>query len=186
MSESSSLSRSDILRGLEQLDQYLEKEGVVGELCIFGGACMCLVFSARISTKDVDAVFEPAKIMRKAIFEVGVANQWDWNWINDDVAGFLSASESGLVESKNVPRLSHLKILFPRPEYLLAMKCLSARSGTEDEPSPDLDDALFLCRHLGIIERARIEGIVRDYYPDESLSPNSEFFIEELTGRLIG
>ncbi|MDF1814740.1 MAG: hypothetical protein P1V20_21220 [Verrucomicrobiales bacterium] len=172
------------MRGLNQINQYLKEQDIEGELCIFDGACMCLAYSARTSTKDVDAVFQPADKVRKAIFEVGIANGWDWNWINDDVAGFLSTKKSEFVAAADFEPLSHLKILFPRPEYLLAMKCLAARSGTDEEPSPDLSDALWLCRHLKIRDKNAITSIVMDYYPDEELSSNSSFFIEELETRI--
>lgn len=178
------LTRDDILRGLDQINAYLVEKEVIGEICIYGGACMCLAFSARISTKDVDAVFAPAKELRKAIFEVGTANGWDWNWVNDDVAGFLSDSKNELVEVNELSEFSNLKVQFPKAEYLLAMKCLAARAGHDDEPSTDLADAIWLCGHLDISKREQVDEILTLYYPENPLSTETDFFIEELITQL--
>lgn len=53
------LSRETIMAALRRLDELLREKGVIGELCIFGGAAMVLAFDARESTRDVDAIFVP-------------------------------------------------------------------------------------------------------------------------------
>ena len=55
----SALTREAILRALGSLSDELGKQGVTGELCLFGGTVMVLAFTARLSTKDVDALFQP-------------------------------------------------------------------------------------------------------------------------------
>lgn len=130
------------------------------------------------------AVFAPAKELRKAIFEVGLKNGWEWNWVNDDVSGFLSKTETDLVKIPEFNDFTHLKILFPEPSYLLAMKCLAARAGSEDEPSQDLKDAIWLCQSLKIKSREEIEQTINRYYPEETSETKTDFFIEELVSRL--
>jgi hypothetical protein len=51
----SALTREAILRALSSLSEELGKQNVTGELCLFGGTVMVLAFTARLSTKDVDA-----------------------------------------------------------------------------------------------------------------------------------
>lgn len=53
------LTRDRIIEALRSLDSECRAREITGELCIYGGAFMVLVFDARTSTRDVDAVFRP-------------------------------------------------------------------------------------------------------------------------------
>jgi len=181
-----SLSQAEIRTGLEKVNAWLAARETKGELCVYGGACLCLAFAARSSTKDVDAVFEPAAIVRKAAFEVAAEMGWNWNWLNDDVKGFLSIRDREGIELLESFELSHLKVYAANPEYLLAMKCLAARLGGHEEgdAATDLNDAIWLCRHLGISSREAIAGVVLKYYPDRELPERTGFFVEEMLERI--
>ncbi|HEV7403376.1 MAG TPA: hypothetical protein VGO11_10630 [Chthoniobacteraceae bacterium] len=61
----SALTKSDITSALGRLDELLGSKGLTGEICLFGGTVMVLAFNARISTRDVDAVFQPASVIRE-------------------------------------------------------------------------------------------------------------------------
>ena len=61
----STLTRETILRALHNLSDELGKRGVTGELCLFGGTVMVLAFTARLTTKDVDALFQPTQLIRE-------------------------------------------------------------------------------------------------------------------------
>jgi hypothetical protein len=179
------LTQAEIRTGLERVNAHLAERGVKGEVCLYGGACLCLAFSARNSTKDVDAVFEPAGVVRKAAFEVAAEMGWPWNWLNDDVKGFLSIRDADGRESVESCEFSHLKVYAANPGYLLAMKCLAARmGGVEDEESTDLLDAVWLCRRLGITTREEVAGMVLKYFPDRNLPERTGFFVDELLSRL--
>jgi len=39
---------------------------VKGELCLYGGAVMALVYDARPNTDGVDAIFKPVRYIRRA------------------------------------------------------------------------------------------------------------------------
>lgn len=180
-SRKNQLTGDDILLGLQKVNERLAAEQVRGEICLYGGACMCVAFAARNSTKDVDAVFEPAAVVRKAAFEVANELHWDWNWLNDDVKGFLSRVRDDGVEVVDTCEFSHLKVYRARADYLLAMKCLAARGG---EDSQDLDDATWLCGDLRITGRDEIVKVVLHYFPDREPPERSDFFITELVDRL--
>jgi hypothetical protein len=55
----SALTRVEISAALGALSEKLGELGVHGEICLFGGTVMVLAFTARLSTKDVDAIFQP-------------------------------------------------------------------------------------------------------------------------------
>ena len=60
------MTTQEIEKYLEALNDELDRMGVKGEICLYGGAVMCLVYQARPSRKDVDVVFRPSAQMREA------------------------------------------------------------------------------------------------------------------------
>ena len=56
--DNSTLTRDTILKALQALSDELGRQGVIGEACLFGGTVMVLAFTARLTTKDVDALFQ--------------------------------------------------------------------------------------------------------------------------------
>lgn len=134
------LSRSQIIAALSSLNDKLATKGVTGELCIFGGAAMVLVFDARPNTRDVDAIFVPKGELAEAAEAVGAEMSLPAGWLNDGVKGF--ASPAGKLTEDDLPRFSHLRLMRPTARYLLAMKCLAARIGGYDAPK-DREDVLL-------------------------------------------
>ncbi len=125
MNPQDKLSRETILTALARLDVLLREKGVIGEICIFGGAAMVLAFDARESTRDVDAIFVPKEDVLNAARVV--ADEFDIriDWFNDGVEGFVSPK--GEVTSDGMPKFGNLRVMRPTTEYLLAMKCLASR-----------------------------------------------------------
>ena len=155
------------------LEAALEREGVVGEVYVVGGAVMTLAFAARPSTNDVDAVFTPKEVVRRAARRVARDADVDPDWLNDAVKGFLG--ERG--EFSTWLDLPHLKVFTPVPEYLLAMKCIAFRLGPEFH---DEEDVRYLLRYLNV-ERARDAlAIVERYFPSDQIPPKTRFALEEL------
>jgi methylmalonyl-CoA mutase cobalamin-binding subunit len=71
----SALTREAIVDALSALSEELGKKGVIGELCLFGGTVMVLAFNARLSTKDVDAIFHPTTLTRELVRRIGEERQ---------------------------------------------------------------------------------------------------------------
>lgn len=158
---------------LSRLSDSLGRRGIVGEIVIFGGAAMVLAHKARVSTKDVDAIFVPKTEVYAAAAEVSREHGAPESWLNDAVKGFVSDK----AETCHLFDLPHLKVFVAAPEYLLAMKCMSMRLGKDET---DLRDIRFLMRHLGLKRADAVLDIVEKYYPRNQVQPKTRFAIEEL------
>lgn len=73
--------------------------------------------------------------------------------------------------------MSHLRILAPHPEYLLAMKCLAMRLG---EDFHDRDDVALLLDKLGLRHVADAEAALARYYPLDRYPAEARYVLEEL------
>ena len=60
------MTAEEIKLYLAELNDELGALDVKGEICLYGGAVMCLAFKARPATKDVGAVFVPVRVMGQA------------------------------------------------------------------------------------------------------------------------
>jgi len=168
------LSREQILAAL---NERMRARDVHGELGLLGGAVMVLAFRARVSTKDVDAIFAPAAEVRAAIAEVAAELDLEPDWLNDGAKGFVSP-RAEFIEA-DLPRFSHLRITYPTAEYLLAMKVLASRAESDTERG-DRQDIATLCRLLGIDDAERVMDIVLRYYPPARVSPRAVFLVREI------
>lgn len=153
------------------LDQELAKQGVIGEVGMCGGAVMCLVFQARRATKDVDAIFEPTQEIRAAAKAVATRLGIPEDWLNDAAKAFFHADPP----REDVLNLPHLRVWAPTAEYMLAMKCISARFD-----SSDLDDTKFLIEYLQLKSPVEVFRIIEAYYPKRLIPPKTQFLIEEI------
>lgn len=176
--EGASLTREEILAALRALSGELGKQNVTGEICLFGGTVMVLAFTARLSTKDVDAVFQPAHTIRELALCVAEEQHLPLNWLNDGVKGFVSARHE--TTAGNLPQFPNLRLTMPVPEYLLAMKCMAARiGGTTDEPS-DVVDITFLIHHLKLKSAGEVLDLVGHYYPAGRIPVKTQYLVEGL------
>ena len=165
------LSAKLILHLFDRLNEELEKNGETGEVGIVGGTVMCLVYNARLSTKDVDAIFEPSQIIRKLVKKIALEEGLPPDWLNDGAKGVLEAG----FKRQEVLALSHLRVWAPEPRYMLAMKCISARWDTSDR-----DDVIFLVKMLKLKKPEQVFDLIESYYPKNRIPPKTRFFIEEV------
>ena len=167
------LSAKDLRRLFGLLDEELAKAGIAGELYLVGGAVMCLAYSARPSTEDVDGYFRPSQEVRAAAARIAARSDLKPDWLNDAVKGYLS--ERG--EFRPWLELGHLKVMVAQPEYLLAMKCLAFRIGPEFH---DEDDVRFLLRLLEIGSYEKAVAVITRYYPVERFPQKTLYALQEL------
>lgn len=155
------------------LNEELAEKNITGEVGICGGAVMCLVYHARPATKDIDAIFEPTNEIRKASKNVAHKFGLDEHWLNDAVKGFFHVDPP----REDVFNMSHLRVWAPSADYMLAMKCVSARFDTFDR-----DDIKFLISYLKLASPEQVFDVVAKYYPHSKVPPKTKYLVEEIMG----
>ena len=150
------LNKKDILKYLEEINKKLAERGKFGEIMICGGAVMTLIYEARNSTHDIDAIFRPREDMKEIIDEITRENNLNSQWLNDDVAMFTKEFKN--LTSSEYKRFSNLTVTILDAESLLAMKLVSARENTYD-----LGDAAILMKYLNIQNIDEVYALLEKY-----------------------
>jgi hypothetical protein len=164
------MTSEEIEKYLSEISDELATQNVIGEICVYGGAAMCLAFKARPATKNVDAIFEPVKIVRGAINKIAERHDLHRDWLNFAVKMFVVKHER-----KILFEFSNLKIFVPAADYLLAMKVLAMRAESFDK-----EDVEFLIKRLNLKKPEEVLKIVGDYYPKKEIKPETKFQLEEI------
>lgn len=166
------MTSDEIRQYFEELNEELQKIDVKGEICMYGGAVMCIAFNARPATKDIDAVFEPVKQIRRAAGIVADRHGLNKDWLNYAVKMFLVPHEKRILID-----LSNLKVFIPESDYLLAMKVIAARTD-----SRDMEDIQFLISRLNLKSSEQVVSIIDRYYRNRELKPEARLQLKELFG----
>jgi Nucleotidyltransferase of unknown function (DUF6036) len=164
------VNAAEIKGYLTELNEELRSMDVKGEICLDGGAVMALAYNARPDTDDVDAIFEPVRYIRRAAGHVAERHGLEKGWLNHAVKMFVVSHQKRILLD-----LSHLKVYMPTPDYLLAMKVLSARVNTMDRA-----DLEVLIRELGLKSPDEALTIVKHYYPHKEVKPAARKLVQEL------
>jgi hypothetical protein len=171
MRKKRTFSRNDILGYLEIINEKLAERGLHGNLNICGGAAMTLVYDARDSTYDIDAMYKPKEVMAGIIADIAKEQGLNSQWLNDDVSIF--AKEFEKLTSTTYLKLSNLIVDVVDARFLLAMKLLAAR-----EDSQDLHDASILIKHLEIKSLDALDMLIDTFegqYHPKTLQVSREF-----------
>ncbi|HEX4648775.1 MAG TPA: DUF6036 family nucleotidyltransferase [Steroidobacteraceae bacterium] len=167
------LAADELRKLFELLNEELRRSGTRGELFLVGGAVMCLVYAARPSTHDVDAVFRPSEEVRKAAARAALRAGVSPDWLNDAVKAYLSAQG----DFAQFLELDYLTVMVAEAEYMLAMKCLAMRIGPEFH---DEEDVRYLLRHLDIRAYDKALAVIRKYFPLERFPQKTLYALAEI------
>jgi len=167
------LTKADILKLFDLLNAELEAGDTHAEVYLVGGAVMCLALGARAATRDVNAWFKPATLVREAAARVAARAAVPDDWLNDAVKAWLSPRG----EFDRYLELPYLQVFVAQPTYLLAMKCAAMRLGAEFH---DLDDVRYLLRYLNITTAAGALAIVTQYFDEAQIPLKTRLALEEL------
>ena len=164
------MSPDEIRRYLSELNEELRTMDVKGELCLYGGAVMALVYDARPNTDDVDAIFKPVRYIRRAAGRIAERHNLPKDWLNYAVKMFVVPHEQRVLFD-----MSHLKVYIPPGQYVLAMKALSARANMQDRR-----DIKILIEKLGVRSEEQVIEIVKHYYPNKEVKPATLMLLKEI------
>lgn len=173
MADPVKLAKVDILHLFDLLNADLATSDTHAELYLVGGAVMCLALGARAATRDVDALFKPAMLVRQAAARVAAQAAVPADWLNDAVKTWLSPRGTF---DRYLER-SHLQVFVAQSSYLLAMKCAAMRLGEEFH---DLDDVRFLVRYLNITTSIGALAVVTQYFDEQQIPLKTRLALEEL------
>jgi len=165
------LSKNEILRLLESINDELAQKEIYGEILLVGGAALSLVHNARDSTYDIDGIFEPKNEISDIAQQLSLKHDLEADWLNDAAKGFISPQ----MEKRVYKEYSNLTILAVEAKPLLAMKLISARQG-----SSDMRDALFLMKQIPIKTEAELFDIISRYTNPHHQTAKAHFFTKEV------
>lgn len=174
MEDNPKLTKNQIISLLNVLNNKLKERSLYGEISIVGGAVMCLVYDARPSTKDIDAIFKPKSELYNISKEVASEFNIPENWLNDGVKGFIHKGEF-----KPYKKLSNLIINVASAEFMFALKCFASRYGPESE---DINDIKFLARFLDIKNSNEAINVIIRFIPEKLILPKTRYFLMEILG----
>ncbi|MFA5576555.1 MAG: DUF6036 family nucleotidyltransferase [Tissierellaceae bacterium] len=164
------LTKEQILNNLKRLGEELKALDLHGEIIITGGASMCLVHSARDMTKDIDAIYEPKTVINELVEKIAKEYNLSADWLNDSVKGFVNKN----IETVEFGTFGNLKIATVTPNYLLAMKLLSARVTGQD-----YNDIKFLLKKLNITTTDEAYRIIEKVFPVKLILPKTMYVLEQ-------
>jgi len=165
------LGRDDIRELLDDLSQELAARGARAELFLVGGAALAVAYDAARATRDLDAVFIPAEVVRQAAAAVADREGLAEDWLNDAVKGFLPGPDP---DAQRFYSSDSLIVDVASPRYLLAMKLFAARAEI------DADDIILLYRQLGFTTVDEGLDLVEQAYPGRPIPPKVRFLLTEI------
>ncbi|MDO8942895.1 MAG: hypothetical protein Q7U75_06900, partial [Desulfobacterales bacterium] len=136
---------------------------------------MSLVYDTRVSTQDIDALFEPDRAIAEIVREMAEEyEQLDYDWINDGVRGFMSHT------TVQVPFADYgsLTVLTVSPEYLLSMKLMAGRPY-----GPDKDDIRTLLAVLGYGTAEEALSRLEEHFPTQRHHIKAKYILLEVLGK---
>jgi len=158
---------------LRELGERLAQRDVQGRLFVVGGAAMALAYGRGRATRDVDAVFEPKRVVHEVAQQLAAERGLAGDWLNDGVKGFLVGADPDAVTYLDEPGL---RVEVASPRYLFVLKAMAARV---DRDAGDLLTLFDVCGFRDIDEAL---DHVQRHAPASLLQPKTEFLLRELLG----
>ncbi|MGL4949959.1 MAG: DUF6036 family nucleotidyltransferase [Anaeroplasmataceae bacterium] len=182
LDNSKAIDRTLLYRLFEEINEGLIENGIHLDLCIYGGSLMTLLYSQRISTMDIDCVFntDDSIVLELILKNIGSKYNLRRDWFNSEVK--LPLETLSKEEKISYKTLSNLNINVCSKEQLLAMKIVASRA----EPSHDFNDCVLLCKDLEIEDLKDLKSVISEFISFDILKMRHLRFIKELGLELGG
>lgn len=170
------IDKARLTQALRRLGELAVSEGVELELSLYGGAVFTLVYGSRDSTKDIDALIRPSEIGRRLSVQVAREQDLPEDWINADVAQFLSESEA----TRTLPAKTFgrgLVVTVPTAAYLLALKLRACRPALPGYAG-DAPDIRFLLGKIKPASCEEVEALYGRFFPHDVLTDQARELVE--------
>lgn len=179
MLHSSLLKKEDLDRLFDKLaTEYIELGGSKKvEIYLVGGAAIVLNFDYRMSTIDIDAMFNDNDILETAIQNVSQRDNLSSDWLNKDFVKTPSYTPKIIEKGKEYAVYHNIISVYSlEPKYLIAMKLKSSRP-----TGGDLDDIIKMIYELRYkkieITYEQIVQAYKEFYTD--FSNTYSYFLEK-------
>lgn len=178
-SHTKAISRDAVLAMLDDLGRRLTAKGIVGEIALYGGSALMLLYEFRQSTCDVDYVHITGNPIELEAHAKETAEKFGVpaDWLNSSVEAFASDFADHRFFG-DFPRTGKpgLRVFIASPEYLLAMKMMAMRNPVE---TMDFKDVWDLADRCGVTTAEEAKIFVEKFYP-RKLSRKNTLLIEDL------
>lgn len=168
-----SLSREDIIRGLKELADDLNRRGITADIYIIGGAALVLRYFDRRLTVDVDLRAHNFDLIRPSAEIVAELNGWDPDWINNAATQFVPSLGKD-VTWETVYQQHGISFKVTTPEVMLMMKLAASRTGRDDQ------DIANLLAITGLTTVDELSELFELYYPGDVLPHKALRMIDAL------
>jgi hypothetical protein len=165
-------------------DAFYEK-GIFAEIAVYGGSSIMMhdsAFSINRATEDIDYVplmTRPTdlSVIQSVLDEVTNTLGYSESVFRDDVKHMISDNPHHVFFGEYPEGKGNFRVFQASPDYILAMKAMSMRSGFI---SKDPLDLVYLTQELNIDSLESIKSIIHDYFPDYDMPTEHEFIISDL------
>lgn len=145
---------------LDRLNAELHDRGVAAELCLVGGAVMPFVFQAKPESRHPRALLASDEDLTAAMARA--CPELESTWLNRAALYVTRIGEAGFYAG------THLSVLEPPAEYVLAMKCLALEWGPGSAPTAERDLS-YLTRFLGMNDPEQALASIGAYLNDRQI-----------------
>lgn len=177
-----SLSREQVLNLLNKVGEDLSEQGIIGEIAIYGGSALTLMYDFRQATFDVDfTAIDPVNngqyCVSCAAKRVAQNEGIDEDWMNDCVEAYISDNPDFTLFGEFPKEKPGLRVFTATPEYMLTMKMLAMRSSLVSNDIEDVWNLIDICQINSFEEAKEKWG---KFYPGKQLPRKNELLVMDV------